>query len=167
MNNSTDDPNGVSEKSSDSFLNKGGESSGLQGNFATALQGSLTTPDSRMSSSSTISQLLKPILPPVRQERLEEFISAFLGMSVFDVADVWMPTSGDDAHLSHVMSVTASDQNETLNEFKKATTGSTLKIWSGAVGKAYASGNAVWTNKQVRLKTYVWEAVPICRVFGL
>jgi hypothetical protein len=154
MNNSNDDLNGENDKISNIFLNKGGGSSGLQANFADASHGNLTIPDSQMSSSSTLSQLSKPILPPVRQERLEEFISAFLGMSVFDVADVWMPTSGDDAqYLRHVMSVTASDQNETLNEFKKATTGSILKIWSGAVGKAYGSGNAVWTNKQVRLKT--------------
>uniref|UniRef100_A0A7S2UPA2 WRKY19-like zinc finger domain-containing protein n=1 Tax=Attheya septentrionalis TaxID=420275 RepID=A0A7S2UPA2_9STRA len=149
MNNSNDDLNGENDKISNIFLNKGGGSSGLQANFADASHGNLTIPDSQMSSSSTLSQLSKPILPPVRQERLEEFISAFLGMSVFDVADVWMPTSGDDAqYLRHVMSVTASDQNETLNEFKKATTGSILKIWSGAVGKAYGSGNAVWTNKQ-------------------
>jgi hypothetical protein len=82
-----------------------------------------------------------------RKERLEEFCSAFLGMSVFDLADVWVPAENDgyDDCLRHVMSVSSIDSNERLNEFKVMSEHVLMKYWTGAVGRAYSSGNPVWS----------------------
>jgi hypothetical protein len=94
-----------------------------------------------------------PIMPQFRKERLEEFTSAFLGMSVFDVADVWIPCRLIDADsLCHVTSVIANDNNSPLVEFKKVSENSRIKCWSGAVGRAYSSGNPVWSANQVRCR---------------
>eukprot|EP00559_Dactyliosolen_fragilissimus_P008833 CAMPEP_0184859256 /NCGR_PEP_ID=MMETSP0580-20130426/4257_1 /TAXON_ID=1118495 /ORGANISM="Dactyliosolen fragilissimus" /LENGTH=646 /DNA_ID=CAMNT_0027355775 /DNA_START=55 /DNA_END=1992 /DNA_ORIENTATION=- len=101
------------------------------------------------SDSSSPELLDKPILHPQQQERLEEFASAFLGMSVFDAADVWIP-SGVTNCLCHQFTVRATDRSEGLNYFKDISEGSLVKIWSGAVGKAYGSGNPIWsTNKNI------------------
>lgn len=91
----------------------------------------------------------KSIMPPSKRVRLEEFCSAFLGMSVFDVADVWVPSGSFDS-LSHVTSVSTSRSNENLNNFKRVSGYTQIKVWSGAVGRAYASGNPVWSANQVR-----------------
>ena len=105
---------------------------------------------SRNSSSSTVSLAGKPIMPSQRRERLEEFCIAFLGMSVFDVADVWIPCPGDDTEiLSHVTTVTATQSSDALNFFKRLSEGVYIKIWSGAAGRAYGSGNPVWSANSV------------------
>jgi hypothetical protein len=81
-----------------------------------------------------------------RKERLEEFCSAFLGMSVFDVADVWIPAGPSHPDcLSHVTSVTSGNQSNILSEFKRVSGYTLIKFWSGAVGRAYSSGNPVWS----------------------
>ena len=110
---------------------------------------------SRHSSSSTLSILGKPILLPHTREQMEEFVSAFLHMSVFDVADVWIPASSSDSfdELSHTLSVAATNCNEGLNYFKEVSKECSIKMWSGAVGRAYASGNPVWSSNKVRTKT--------------
>ena len=112
---------------------------------------------SRGSSSSTLSILSiksEQIMPQLRIDRLEEFASAFLGMSVFDIADVWLPSSLEDFNsLVHVTTVAGSNSSDDplVKEFREVSSCSTIKIWSGAVGRAFGSGNPVWSSNQVGL----------------
>lgn len=85
------------------------------------------------------------LLQPSRIERLEEFCHAFLGMSVFDLAEVWVPDSNHGDSLSLRMSATCTETNELLNEFRRCSKNTLIKQWTGAVGKAFSSGNPVWT----------------------
>ncbi|GAX21000.1 hypothetical protein FisN_1Lh333 [Fistulifera solaris] len=85
------------------------------------------------------------LLQPSRIQRLEEFCHAFLGMSVFDLAEVWVPDSNHGDSLSLCMSATCTETNELLNEFRKCSANKLIKHWTGAVGRAFASGNPVWT----------------------
>ena len=81
-----------------------------------------------------------------RKVRLEEFCSAFLEMSVFDLADVWVPVGPDYPDcLRHVTSVTSSDQNALLEGFRSASACTLIKYWTGAIGRAFSSGNPVWS----------------------
>eukprot|EP00539_Tryblionella_compressa_P019024 CAMPEP_0178871214 /NCGR_PEP_ID=MMETSP0747-20121128/7488_1 /TAXON_ID=913974 /ORGANISM="Nitzschia punctata, Strain CCMP561" /LENGTH=869 /DNA_ID=CAMNT_0020538381 /DNA_START=1 /DNA_END=2609 /DNA_ORIENTATION=+ len=108
-----------------------------------------TTPvgDSKVSATTTIT---KPFMALERQERLEEFASAFLDVSVFDLAEVWLPIGKDSDCLGLVTSVTSTKSNATLNEFTQESEKFIVKYWSGAVGRAYSSGNPVWSfNKDV------------------
>eukprot|EP00977_Amphora_coffeiformis_P007376 scaffold1595_cov171-Amphora_coffeaeformis.AAC.17 len=83
-----------------------------------------------------------------RQNRLEEFCSAFLGMSVFDMADVWVPAGKDyPDSLRHVMSVRSTDTNVVLNQFHMSSENTLIKHWAGAIGTAFAGGNPVWSEK--------------------
>lgn len=83
-----------------------------------------------------------------RKNRLEEFCSAFLGMSVFDMADVWVPAGKDYPDcLRHVMSVSSTDKNPVLNQFQISSENTLIKHWTGAVGTAFAGGNPVWSEK--------------------
>jgi len=93
----------------------------------------------------------RPLMPVHRRERLEEFCSAFLEMSLFDVSDVWMPLE-DEAYgtLGHVTSNLSTDTNTALNDFTLVSQYSQIKLWSGAVGRAFASGNPVWSANYVR-----------------
>ena len=89
-----------------------------------------------------------------RKERLEEFLSAFLAMSVFDVADVWVPAANDGYPdcLRHVVSIVAGNivNNEHLLNFELVSENALIKFWTGGVGRAYSSGNPVWScNPQV------------------
>lgn len=80
-----------------------------------------------------------------RLERLEEFAQAFLGMSVFDIADIWVPKDGDALLLSQVSCMTNEQKNDDFTAFRQLSCKSIVKMWSGAVGRAYASGNPVWS----------------------
>lgn len=82
-----------------------------------------------------------------RKTRLEEFCSAFLDMSVFDIADVWVPAGNEYPDcLRQVTSVQSSVQNNSLLEdFEQASINTLVKFWTGAVGRAYSSGNPVWS----------------------
>jgi hypothetical protein len=81
-----------------------------------------------------------PLHPPT--ERLEEFATAFLNMSVFDAADVWIPQQNSEG-VSQVVSVVA---NDALHELRSK--GMVISNWSGAVGRAYASGTPVWSHNR-------------------
>ena len=100
-----------------------------------------------------VHQREKPVLHPERKERLEEFAAAFLGMSVFNLADVWIPSSDihDKGNLYHVCSQTSSTDDDALIFFKYISRNTTLRQWSGAVGRAYSTGNPVWSTNQVCL----------------
>lgn len=82
----------------------------------------------------------KSSFPPLVRERMEEFLTAFLSMSVFDAADIWIPR---EAGLCHEVTVLA---NDSLQDFRDASDGIFIGNWSGAVGRAYASGNPVWSH---------------------
>jgi len=91
-------------------------------------------------------------LPVARQERLIEFCLAFLGMSVFDLADVWVPTAEKDS-LRHVFTVSSSTEiaeNPNLQNFQAVSEATRIALWNGAVGRAFSTGNPVWSsNEQV------------------
>lgn len=83
-----------------------------------------------------------------RKQRLEEFCQAFLGMSVFDIADVWVPAAsiGFPDCVQHVMSVLPSNErNEVLRDFNARSANMLIKFWTGAIGRGYSSGNPVWS----------------------
>ncbi len=90
----------------------------------------------------------KPIMDIDRQERLEEFASAFLDVSIFDLAEVWVPAGQNSDCLCLNTSVKSIDNNKSLAEFSRASEKVLIKFWSGAVGRAYSSGNPVWSFKQ-------------------
>lgn len=82
----------------------------------------------------------------VRKERLTEFCNAFLGMSVFDLADVWVPagpTHPDSLRMA--MCIASSENNIYLHDFVRISQTRLIKYWTGAVGRAFSSGNPVWT----------------------
>ena len=90
-----------------------------------------------------------------RKDQLEEFCTAFLGMSVFDIADVWIPAG--PAHpgcLSHVTTVTSSNQSNAITDFKRVSGFTLIEFWSGAVGRAFSSGSPVWSCNPVRPKRW-------------
>jgi hypothetical protein len=93
----------------------------------------------------------KPLMASQRKERLEEFTSAFLDVSVFDAADVWVPAPGQSGYLGNVTSITSTESNQSLNEFKRMSESILIKYWSGAVGRAFSSGNPVWSANPVSL----------------
>lgn len=106
---------------------------------------------SSLSSSLAISDLQNVILPDAampecRKTRLEEFCVAFLDMSVFDLADVWVPVGNDCPDcLRHVTSVASTERNVILDDFATESSKTLIKFWMGAVGRAYSSGNPVWS----------------------
>jgi hypothetical protein len=97
--------------------------------------------------------VLNPVhLSDHRRERLEEFCGAFLGMSVFDVADVWIPAGGNmSSFLRHATTVCSKDTiSESVLLFQEESQVTLVRFWSGAVGRAFSSGNPVWsTNPNV------------------
>ena len=97
----------------------------------------------------------KPTMAKERQDRLEEFAAAFLDVSVFELAEVWVPI-GDSGHLGQVTSVISSDSktNQSLHDFQSMSEKILVAYWSGAVGRAFSSGNPVWSANQVRKKNF-------------
>ena len=78
--------------------------------------------------------------------RLEEFAQGFLGMSVFDIADVWMPdhSNENDEVLKHVLSVTKDPKNDDFLTFKDFSRLAKIPLWSGAVGRAFVTFQTIW-----------------------
>ena len=94
------------------------------------------------------------------QERLEEFATAFLGMSVFDVADAWTVSSPNDGGvaagnnapvLKCLFTAAATETNPGINALRGVSGSASIQIADGAVGKAYSSGYPVWSSVKVRL----------------
>jgi len=97
----------------------------------------------------------KVTLDQKRKDQLEEFCAAFLGMSVFDIADVWVPAGPKHPGcLSHITSICTSSQSSSIDDFKRVSQCTLIKNWSGAVGRAFASGNPVWSCNPVRMFHY-------------
>lgn len=94
----------------------------------------------------------KPTMVKEKRDRLEEFASAFLDVSVFDFAEVWVPISDQSGLLGQVTNVVSSESetNQALQEFERMSDKILIEHWSGAVGRAYSSGNPVWSANQVR-----------------
>ena len=92
----------------------------------------------------------EPVMDIDRQERLEEFASAFLDVSIFDLAEVWVPAGQNSDCLCLNSSVKSIDNNISLDQFSRESEKVLIKFWSGAVGRAFSSGNPVWSFKQVR-----------------
>jgi hypothetical protein len=107
---------------------------------------------SRMDTSSDATAPTKPCMAIERQERLQEFASAFLEVSVFDLAEVWLPLEQGTDALSLVKSVMSTNSNSSLNFFTMESEKRLIKHWSGAIGRAYSSGNPVWSFNKVSQK---------------
>lgn len=118
--------------------------------------------ENQINASRTLGKPRDKAIAEARKERLEEFCSAFLEMSVFDLADVW--ATADDEYpecLQHVMSVTSTTTNELLNDFVDVSRTTVITGWSGAVGQAFSSGNPVWS-----ANTTVFVDSDRCEVFS-
>ena len=102
------------------------------------------------------------------RERLEEFLCAFLGMSVFDVGDAWVLSSAEDGEggfgggdeyggggddkrktLKCLFTVAATENNTGINSFREVSGNTSIQIGDGAVGKAFSTGYPVWSSDQV------------------
>jgi len=90
----------------------------------------------------------KPVMGIETQERLEEFASAFLDVSIFDLAEVWIPAGQNSDCLNLNSSVKSIDNNKSLDEFCRESERTLIQFWSGAIGRAYSSGNPVWSFKK-------------------
>ncbi|KAL3904912.1 MAG: hypothetical protein SGILL_009888, partial [Bacillariaceae sp.] len=99
-------------------------------------------------SSNAVTTFSTPFMALERQERLEEFASAFLGVSVFDLAEVWLPLGNGADALGLVTSVTSDKDNASLNEVTNESKKLAIKYWSGAIGRAFSSGNPVWSHNR-------------------
>jgi len=101
-----------------------------------------------------------PQLQHRKRERLEEFTSAFLGISAFDAADIWIPSSPEKSDsLYHQFSVSATEKDKSMTFFKKESQSSIVKKWSGTIGRAYTLGKPVWTTKKVRIKFLIGNSI--------
>ena len=119
----------------------------LNDSTSEVLEPATTTSPSSSSSALTLRRGISVLQEDSRRERLEEFCQAFLGMSVFDLADVWVP-SGDSYPDSLRVALSVSSpgtNNEYLNDFRWCSETSLIKHWTGAVGRAFSSGNPVWS----------------------
>jgi len=77
--------------------------------------------------------------------RLEEFAQSFLAMSVFDLADIWIPLPGaNDMMLSHAATVACDHMNEDFISFHCLNCMVNIHAWDGCVGQAFSSANPVW-----------------------
>jgi len=94
----------------------------------------------------------KVYMEPERKERLEEFVSAFLGLSIFDIGDVWVPAPDESGVvcLHNVFSISSAQtkKSSAVPQFKNVSRFTTIKGWSGAVGRAQCTGNSVWSTNQ-------------------
>jgi hypothetical protein len=104
---------------------------------------------SKIEMSTDATAIAKPHMAIERQERLQEFASAFLEVSVFDLAEVWLPLGQGTDALSLVKSVTSASSNFSLNDFTMESEKRLIMHWSGAIGRAYSSGNPVWSFNKV------------------
>ncbi|KAL3822247.1 hypothetical protein ACHAXA_005880 [Cyclostephanos tholiformis] len=89
------------------------------------------------------------------RERLEEFATAFLGMSVFDVADAWTASSlsygsssnsNGDPTLNCLFTVAATNSNNEINDLMHVSWDAMIGAFDGAVGRAFSSGYPVWSS---------------------
>ncbi|KAL7555349.1 hypothetical protein ACA910_001386 [Epithemia clementina (nom. ined.)] len=118
----------------------------------------MTTPETKREEDVTqVYQLSSAVTTPLkesRKQRLVEFCDAFLGMSVFDLADVWAPSDANSPYptdtLCHVVTVKSADSagNPALAKFQQVSERTLIKFWNGAVGRAYATGNPVWSSNE-------------------
>jgi len=77
--------------------------------------------------------------------RLEEFAQGFLGMSVFDIADIWIPyAEGDNLLLTHLTSVTKDPLNEDFITFKDFSRRAKIMLGCGAPGRAFGLSKPIW-----------------------
>jgi len=105
------------------------------------------------------------------QERLEEFAMAFLGMSMFDVADAWITSIAGVVSENGTVNANAVDlgdgivvcneapklkclftvaaenmQNDNVHVFREVSASASIDIGDGAVGKAFSTGYPVWSS---------------------
>jgi hypothetical protein len=87
----------------------------------------------------------KASLSDARRIRLEEFCHGFLGMSVFDIADIWVPAGDEQPDcLRHVTTVLG-EKNPVLEGFERSSVNALIQVFTGAVGRAYSSREPVWS----------------------
>lgn len=74
-------------------------------------------------------------------ERVSEFVEGFLGLSVFDAADVWYASS--DNRLTQISTYVSKDAPSEFSAFNEKTAAS-ISMWDGVVGESFATANPVW-----------------------
>ena len=115
-----------------------------------------------------------------RRVRLEEFVTAFLGFSTFEIADVWAPvTDASGMTTLHNVFTVNSEQTDGLRNvalFRSFSKSTIIKPWSGAVGRAHSTGTPVWSTNPVRsifclaepfLSIHKWKTKFYCQWFTL
>ena len=82
--------------------------------------------------------------------RLEEFALGFLGMSVFDIADIWMPENSMDENvlLKNVLTVSKDPKNDDFLAFEGFSRSANIPLWTGTIGRAFVTFQTVWNSKQ-------------------
>jgi hypothetical protein len=93
------------------------------------------------------------LIPNSKRERLEDFAVGFLGASAFDVADVWVPVNYGQLQVLRCVATASSFAvgGDKVETFKMTSLKTSLSVWSGAVGRAYGSGNPVWSSNYVSI----------------
>ena len=103
------------------------------------------------------------------RERLEEFLCAFLGMSMFDVGDAWVLSSADGEGVGNarddkkrtlkcLFTAAATENNQGINAFRGISENSSIQSGDGAIGKAFSSGYPVWSSDKVRSEDATLES---------
>jgi len=154
------------------IMNSPAANAGGSGSVSEKQQQQITTTSTTISNNDSQmaitneSQMANTKKMKVIQERLEEFATAFLGMSVFDVADAWVVQSSSPItnesngesmnnnneankmgrELKCLFTVAATNTNPNINTLRQVSSSTTITIGDGAVGKAYSSGYPVWSS---------------------
>lgn len=82
---------------------------------------------------------------------MEEFVHGFLGLSVFDSADVWYAEGSDS--LTQIFTMASETAPSEFNYFKSIQA-TTVNAWDGAIGRAFATSSPVWeSNKKATYDT--------------
>jgi hypothetical protein len=95
------------------------------------------------------------LIPNNKRERLEDFAVGFLGASTFDLADVWVPVNCGQLQVLRCVATASSSAigGDRVETFKMTSLKTSLNVWSGAVGRAFGSGNPVWSSNCVSSTT--------------
>jgi hypothetical protein len=106
------------------------------------------------------------LIPNNKRERLEDFAVGFLGASTFDLADVWVPVTCGQLQVLRCVATASSSAigGDKVETFKMTSLKTSLNIWSGAVGRAYGSGNPVWSSNCVSSTTRARDGHYSCRL---
>ena len=73
---------------------------------------------------------------------LRQFVSGFLGLSVFDACDIWAATG--TGGVGQMFSMSCETAPTGFEVFRTLNATGTAEKWEGAIGRCYATGDPVW-----------------------